>query len=54
MPKKKSSTHVRGQVSEKSVNVDEVIVGIRLQLPINRNLSLKLFGHLGNLIDRSS
>jgi len=31
-----------------------VIGGIRLVVPINRNLSLKLFGQLGNLIEENS
>lgn len=43
-----------GQVSDNRLSANEVNGGIHLQLPINRNLSLKLFGQLGNLIDRSS
>lgn len=52
MPKKKTSINQGGQVSDKSANAGNVIGGIRLQLPINRNLSLKLFGQLGNLKDK--
>ena len=44
----------RGHKSDKNVKGNEVIGGIRLVLPVNRNLSRKLFGHLKNVIDRAN
>lgn len=43
-----------GVLTDKSDYWNEEIGAIRVQLPINRNLSLKLFGQLANLIDRTS
>jgi hypothetical protein len=33
---------------------NEQIGGIRMELPLNRNLSLRLFGQLQNLLERTS
>ena len=43
-----------GEITDKSRYWKEDIGAIRIQLPINRNLSLKLFGQLGNLIDKTN
>lgn len=41
-----------GQLPDKSRYWKEDIGEIKIQLPINRNISLRLFGQLKNLIDR--
>lgn len=53
MPKKeKKNKH--GRLTDNNNYGSEVIGGIRLLIPINRNLSLKLFGRLGKLIEENS
>lgn len=53
MPKKKQKDK-SGRLTDNKDYGNEVIGGIRLVIPINRNLSLKLFGQLGNLIEENS
>ena len=53
MPKthKKDS---RGHLLDNKEYGKAVIGAIRLDVPINRNLAIALFGQLGNLIERKS
>ena len=53
MPKKKTVDN-RGVLTDKTESGEEVIGGIRLELPLNRNLSWKLFGQLHNLLEGDS
>jgi hypothetical protein len=50
MTKKNVDNH--GELTDKSRYWKEDIGEIKIQLPINRNISLRLFGQLKNLIDR--
>ena len=53
MPNKKPKDN--GEViSDKNDYMNEQIGGIRLELPLNRNLSWHLFGQLHNLLERNS
>ena len=52
MPKKKPKDN-GGQVTDKSENMNEQIGGIRVELPLNRNLSWHLFGQLYNQLERN-
>jgi hypothetical protein len=51
MPKKKSKNNP-GQVTDKSKIYYEVIGGNRIDLPISRNLSWRLFGQLHNVLKK--
>jgi hypothetical protein len=42
-----------GKQPDKSLYGKEEIGAIRIQVPVNRNLSIKLFGQLRNLIDKN-
>jgi len=42
-----------GKMSDKSKNENEVIGGMHVVVPINRNLSKQLFGQLRMLIDKN-
>ena len=53
MPKKRQKDK-SGRLTDNKIYENEAIGGIRLVVPINRNLSLKLFGQLGNLIQENS
>ena len=53
MPKKKQ-VDKHGLLVDKKKNGEEVIGGIRLELPLNRNLSWNLFGQLHNLLKLTS
>ena len=51
MPKKKAIDN-GGQSADNSDYMNEQIGGIRMELPLNRNLSWHLFGQLYNLLER--
>ena len=42
------------QLVDNTENNQDVIGGIRVQLPLNRNLSWQLFGQLHNILERNS
>ena len=52
MPNKKPKDN-GGKVTDKSQYMNEQIGGIRMELPLNRNLSWHLFGQLYNLLERN-
>lgn len=53
MPKRLAKD-VHGQISDNNKQRNLSGQGKTNPLPINRNLSLKLFGQLGNLIDKTN
>jgi len=44
----------RGVVVDNSVDNEKVIGGMLVDVPLNRNLSLKLFGQLQNLLEKKT
>ena len=53
MPKKKPEDK-QGLLVDNKRSGEEIIGGIRLELPLNRNLSWNLFGQLHNLLKLTS
>ena len=51
MPKKKAKDN-GGVISDKNDYMNEQIGGIRMELPLNRNLSYRLFSQLYTLLER--
>ena len=49
----KRSMDKGGKLTDNSQYEKEEIGALRIQVPVNRNLSVKLFGQLKDLIDRS-
>lgn len=54
MPKKKPLGNNETLVADNSPENEKTIGVVRALIPINRNLSEKLFGQLYNLLERSS
>lgn len=51
---KKSSMDNSKKLTDKKKNGDKQIGGLVIELPLNRNLSERLFGQLGTLLKRNS
>lgn len=51
---KKEFVSTDRELSDNKINSEDVIDGINLQLPLNRNLSWVLFGQPHNLVEPTS